>query len=285
MRVTIVGGCGFIGSHLVDRLCDDGHRVHVVDNRAYGIKYDVRRRGATLFEKGTRKWIREPRGEYCFDLLGQGSADDFNRDPRGCATFNVGSVGLVTKFAKENRGGFLLVSDVARCGQDFRPYGYYIRSKRLGEECAKHSIKMMGVRGHILRLYPVFGPRMSTGRLVGDMILSATMGKDILVYGDGSEMVAPVHVLDVVDAMVACMSLKEPIAEPLVIGGDKLLSVSDLAKLVKKLANSRSKIVFVEREADKPVEPPDFTIAERVLGWKPRITLEDGLIELCAVSV
>lgn len=279
MKVTVVGGCGFIGSHLVDRLCGDGHQVHVVDDRVYGIGYDVQRRGATLFARGLRKWLREPSGEYGFALLGQGAAGDFNKDPRSRTGLNVDVVDAVTKFARIYRGGFLYTSDVARCGRDYQPYGFYIASKRLGEECAKHSIGQ-GVRGHILRLYPVHGPRMSAGRLVSDMVASAVAGQDIFIYGDGSEMVAPVHVLDVVEAMVACMNLRESIAEPLVIGGDTLLSVLDLAKLVKKLAKSRSKFVFVEMEADDPTGLPDLTIAEKVLGWKPKVTLEDGLKEL-----
>lgn len=170
----------------------------------------------------------------------------------------------------------MCVSDVGRCGRNYRPYGFYIASRRLGEECAKHSINQMGVRGHILRLYPTYGPRMTSGRLVSDMITSARAGQDIVIYGDGTEMVSPVHVLDVVDAMIACMNLSESIVDPLVIGGDTMLSLLDLAKLVKKLTKSKSKIVFVEMEADKPVEV-DLAAAEKILGWKPKISLEDGL--------
>lgn len=280
MRITVLGGCGFIGSHLVDRLCHDGHRVHVVDDRSYGIAYDVRRSGATIFGKGLRKWTRDEGGDYVFNLIGQGAAADFNRNPRGCSGVNVNAVDAVTKFAKQNRAGFLLVSDVGRCGQNYQPYGFYIASKRLGEECAKHSIEILGVLGHILRLYPVYGPRMNAGRLISDMVSAATTGRDIVIYGDGSETVAPVHVSDVVDAMIACMNMRESIANPLVIGGDTLLSVLDLAKLVKKLTKSKSKIVFIEMESDKPIGTPDLTAAEKILGWKPKIGLEDGLREL-----
>ncbi len=296
-RILITGGAGFIGSHLADRFLADGHEVICVDNLITGdvanishiksdkftfVKYDVTN---YLFVDGPL--------DYILHFASPASPIDYLELP--IQTMKVGSLGThkALGLAKEKKAVFLLASTSEVYGdplihpqtEDYwgnvnpiGPRGVYDEAKRFSEAMTMAYHRYHGVRTRIVRIFNTYGPRMRIrdGRAVPNFMCQALKGEDITVYGDGSQTRSFCYVSDEVDGITRL--LFSEVDSPVNIGNPAEMSVLQMAEAIVKITGSKSRIIFKPLPEDDPkVRQPDITKAKSLLGWEPKVGLEEGL--------
>lgn len=302
MRILITGGAGFIGSHLCDRLLADGHRVIAMDNLSTGSTDNI----AHLAGHERFSFIRYDVTEYLFvegpvdavlHLASLPSPVDYLNFP--IQTLKVGALGThkTLGLAKEKGAKFLLASTSEVYGdplihpqnEDYwgnvnpiGPRGVYDESKRYAESLTMAYHRYHDVDTCIVRIFNTYGPRMrfDDGRVVPNFICQALRGEPLTVYDDGSRTRSFCYVSDMVEGMVRLLQADEHL--PVNMGNPREMTVLEFANRVLQVVSSRSEIVFVrpedERTADDPkIRQPDISRAREVLGWEPRVPLEEGL--------
>jgi len=302
MRILITGGAGFIGSHLCDRLLADGHEVVAMDNLSTGSVDNI----APLAGHSRFHFIKHDVTNYIFmegdldavlHLASLPSPVDYLNLP--IQTLKVGALGthktLGLALAKGAR--FLLASTSEVYGdplvhpqaEDYwgnvnpiGPRGVYDESKRFAEALTMAYHRYHGVDTRIARIFNTYGPRMRAddGRVVPNFVCQALRGEPLTVYDDGSRTRGFCYIDDLVEGTVRLLNSTE--TGPVNIGNPEEITILDLARTVLRLTGSGSRIEFVtpadERTADDPkVRCPDIGKARRVLGWEPRVPLEEGL--------
>jgi dTDP-glucose 4,6-dehydratase len=307
MRILITGGAGFIGSHLCDRLLDEGHEVIAMDNLSTGsvdniahlagrerfhfIKYDVTE---YIFLEGSLDAV--------FHLASLPSPVDYLNFP--IQTLKVGALGThkTLGLAMEKDAIFLLASTSEVYGdplvhpqaEDYwgnvnpvGPRGVYDESKRFAEALTMAYHNCHGVDTRIARIFNTYGPRMrmDDGRVVPNFICQALRGEPLTVYDDGSRTRSFCYVTDMVEGMVRLLHSDE--ATPVNLGNPGEMTILDFAHKVLELTGSGSPVEHVTptdaRTADDPkVRCPDISKAKRVLGWEPRTSLDEGLLQTVA---
>ncbi len=296
-RILITGGAGFIGSHLADRFLADGHEVICVDNLITGdvanishiksdkftfVKYDVTN---YLFVDGPL--------DYILHFASPASPIDYLELP--IQKMKVGSLGThkALGLAKEKKAVFLLASTSEVYGdplihpqtEDYwgnvnpiGPRGVYDEAKRFSEAMTMAYHRYHGVRTRIVRIFNTYGPRMRIrdGRAVPNFMCQALKGEDITVYGDGSQTRSFCYVSDEVDGITRL--LFSEVDSPVNIGNPAEMSVLQMAEAIVKITGSKSRIIFKPIPEDDPkVRQPDITKAKSLLGWEPKVGLEEGL--------
>jgi dTDP-glucose 4,6-dehydratase len=296
-RILITGGAGFIGSHLVDRFLADGHEVICVDNLITGsvaniahiksdrfafIKYDVTN---YMFVDGPL--------DYILHFASPASPIDYLELP--IQTLKVGSLGThkALGLAKEKGAVFLLASTSEVYGdplihpqtEDYwgnvnpvGPRGVYDEAKRFSEAMTMGYHRYHDLKTRIVRIFNTYGPRMRIhdGRAVPNFMCQALRNEDITVYGDGSQTRSFVYVSDEVDGIARL--LFSDVDTPVNIGNPAEMSVLQMAETIVKITGSKSKIIFNPLPVDDPkVRQPDITKAKKLLGWEPKVGLEEGL--------
>lgn len=296
-RILITGGAGFIGSHLADRFLADGHEVICIDNLVTGdvaniahiksdkfafIKYDITN---YLYVDGPL--------DYILHFASPASPIDYLELP--IQTMKVGSLGThkALGLAKEKKARFLLASTSEVYGdplvhpqtEDYwgnvnpiGPRGVYDEAKRFSEAMTMAYHRYHGVETRIVRIFNTYGPRMriKDGRAVPNFMTQALRGEDITVYGDGSQTRSFCYVSDEVDGIVRL--LFSDVDTPVNIGNPAEMSVLRMAETIVKITGSKSRIVFKPLPEDDPkVRQPDITKAKKLLGWEPKVGLEEGL--------
>ena len=297
-RAVVTGGAGFLGSHLCERLLDDGYEVVCLDNFLTGSPRNVEH----LMERPGFRLVRADVSDYVhvtgpvdavLHFASPASPIDYLRLP--IHTLKVGSIGTLHTLglAREKGARFLLASTSETYGDPqvhpqpetywghvnpVGPRGVYDEAKRFAEALTMAYRRTHGVDTAIVRIFNTFGERMrpDDGRAIPTFIRQALLGEQITVAGDGSQTRSICYVDDLVEGIVRLLRSDHP--GPMNIGNPHELSMIDLARWIRDLAGSESEITFVERPEDDPlVRQPDITLARSVLGWEPVVPIEEGL--------
>lgn len=297
-RAVVTGGAGFLGSHLCEALLARDIEVVCLDNFLTGSPANV----AHLMEHPGFRLVRTdvtdylhvsgPVG-YVLHFASPASPLDYLRMP--LETLKVGSVGTLHALglARDKGARFLLASTSEVYGDPevhpqpetywgnvnpVGPRGVYDEAKRFAEALTVAYRTTHGVDTAIARIFNTYGPRMrpADGRAIPTFIRQALAGEDLTVAGDGSQTRSVVFVDDEVEGLLRLLLSGHP--GPMNVGSPDEWSVLDLALLVRKVVGSSSGVVHVDRPVDDPtVRRPDITLAERELGWRPTVRIEDGL--------
>ena len=298
LRVLVTGGAGFLGSHLCARLLADGHDVLCVDNFYTGTRANV----APLLEHPSFELLRHDitfplyvEVDRIFNLACPASPRHYQFDPVQTTKTSVhGAINLLG-LAKRLRATIVQAStsevygDPAQHPQTEEYWGHvnpigpracYDEGKRCAETLFADYRRQHGLDTRIARIFNTYGPRMqpADGRVVSNFIVAALRGEPLTIQGDGWQTRSFCYVSDTIDGLVRLMEVPDPCPGPVNIGNPAEFTVLELAERVRRLVVSRSPIVFVPAACDDPRQRrPDIALAERVLGWKPRVSLDDGL--------
>ncbi len=298
MRILIAGAGGFIGSHLCDRLLGEGHEVIGADNFLTGSPRNIAHlQGHARFSL-IRHDIIEPLDvagplDVIFNLASPASPKDYLAHP--IETLRTGAEGSrnLLELALRNGARYLLASTSECYGDPLEhpqketywghvnpvgPRSCYDESKRYAEALTMAYHRRHGLRTHIARIFNTYGPRMQhdDGRIVPNFIRQALRGEPMTVYGDGSQTRSFCYVDDLVEGLVRLSRSEEP--WPVNLGNPEEMTVLEFARMIRDLAGSRSEIVFEPLPEDDPQRRrPDIGKARAVLGWSPRIGVEEGL--------
>jgi dTDP-glucose 4,6-dehydratase len=298
MRILVTGGTGFIGSHLCADLLGRGHEVVCMDNLLTGAldniepflsnpRFSFVRHDVTTFiaVDGPLDWI--------LHFASPASPHDYLDMP--IQTLKVGALGThkALGLAKHKGARFLLASTSEVYGdplvhpqrEDYwgnvnpiGPRGVYDEAKRFAEAMTMAYRRYHGVDTRIVRIFNTYGERMrlSDGRAIPAFMTQALTGKPITVYGDGSQTRSFQYVSDLVDGIWRLMTSR--VGEPVNIGNPHEMTLMTLAEKIVRLCGSRSEIVFEPLPVDDPkVRQPDITRARTLLGWEPRVDVDEGL--------
>ncbi|MCK4859571.1 MAG: SDR family oxidoreductase [Candidatus Omnitrophica bacterium] len=308
MRILITGGAGFIGSHLCQRLLEQGKEVICVDNLISGnrdnIAHLIKNPQFEFIQSDISKLI-EIKGslDAILHFASLASPIDYQKYP--IQTLKVGSLGTLNALglAKAKGAKFMLASTSEVYGdplvhpqkEDYwgnvnavGPRGMYDESKRFAEALVMAYHRYHKIDTRIVRIFNTFGERMreNDGRAIPAFINQTLNNKEITVFGDGSQTRSFCYISDMVKGI--CKLLASDLHNPVNIGNPREMSILDLAKLILKLTNSNSKLVFKALPVDDPkVRQPDITLARQKLNWSPKVLLEEGLkktIEFFKVS-
>ena len=294
----VTGGAGFLGSHLCERLLDEGLHVVCMDNLITGslanIEHLVGRTGFTFIHHDVTNFIHVPgRLDYILHFASPASPIDYLNLP--IQTLKVGSLGThkALGLAKSKKARFLLASTSEVYGDPLihpqpesywgnvnpvGPRGVYDEAKRFAEARTMAYHRHHGVDTRIARIFNTYGPRMRAddGRVVPAFICQALAGEPLTAFGDGSQTRSFCFVDDLIEGIWRLLG--SDYAEPMNIGNPAEMTVLEFARQIIRLTGSRSEIVFRPLPVDDPkVRQPDISLARRVLGWEPTVSLERGL--------
>lgn len=298
MRILITGGAGFIGSHLCDRLLEEGHEVICMDNLITGTIDNI----AHIIENPRFQFIKQDVTEY---IAIEGALDyvlHFASPASPLAyleypiqTLKVGALGThkTLGLAKAKNAVFFLASTSEVYGdplvhpqrEDYwgnvnpiGPRGVYDEAKRFAEAMTMAYHRYHGVRVRICRIFNTYGPRMSLkdGRVVPNFISQALKNEPITVYGDGKQTRSFCYISDLVEGIIRLMYTEYP--KPVNLGNPEEVSIIEFALKIKKIAQSNSEIIFKPLPEDDPKQRrPDISLARELLSWEPKTSLEEGL--------
>jgi dTDP-glucose 4,6-dehydratase len=297
VRVLVTGGAGFIGSHLCDFLLAHGCEVVCMDNLLTGSMDNIahiRDPRFTFAQHDVTNFIEiQGRLDYVLHFASPASPIDYLELP--IQTLKVGALGThkALGLAKARGAKFLLASTSEVYGdplvhpqrEDYwgnvnpvGPRGVYDEAKRFAEAMTMAYHRVHGLDARIVRIFNTFGSRMrlADGRAIPTFIRQALAGEPLTVYGDGSQTRSFTFISDLVDGIWRLMNA--PVNDPVNLGNPREMTLMELAKHVLRLSGSRSEIVFRPLPTDDPkVRQPDIGKARRLLGWEPRVELEEGL--------
>jgi UDP-glucuronate decarboxylase len=297
-RILITGGAGFLGSHLCDRLIDTDNDVLCLDNFFTGSKENVIHLiGNPRFEL-IRHDIINPiylEVDEIYNLACPASPVHYQYNAIKTIKTNVMGAINTLGMAKRLKAKILQAStsevygdpDVHPQREDYwgrvNPIGIrscYDEGKRAAECLMMDYHRQNGVAVKIARIFNTYGPRMALhdGRVVSNFIIQALRGEDITVYGDGSQTRSFCFVDDLIDGLILMMATPDTFLGPVNIGNPVEFSIINLAETVIRMTKSPSKIIFNPLPQDDPTQrKPDISLAGEMLGWQPKVHLEDGL--------
>lgn len=298
MRIVITGGAGFIGSHLVDKFLFLGHEVVVIDNLITGKSDNLTlNRNLTFIEQNVCQYLDvDGKVDWVMHLASPASPADFKKLP--IQILKVGSIGTIHTLglAKAKKAKFFLASTSEIYGDPqehpqketyvgsadpISERSVYDEAKRFGEAVTMAYHRFHNIDTRIARIFNTYGQRMRAddGRVISNFISQALLNKDITIYGDGTQTRSFQYITDLIEGFLRLMDVDYH--EPVNLGNPKEFTILELAKIVKKLTNSDSKMVFKPLpEADPKRRRPDISRAKQILKWDPKIALEDGLIKM-----
>ena len=298
MKVLVTGAAGFLGSHLCDKLLEEGHHVTGLDNFFTGtIKNLTHLLENPKFEIITHD-VTEPihlETDAIYNLACPASPIQYQKNPvQTIKTSILGAINLLN-LAKETGAKILQASTSEVYGdpnispqvEDYwgnvNPIGIracYDEGKRASETLFMDYHRQYGVEIKIARIFNTYGPRMDLhdGRVVSNFIFQALNNQPITIYGDGSQTRSFCFVSDLVPGLISLMQSSPDILGPINIGNPMEFSMLELAQEVINLTNSKSELQFMPLPSDDPKQrKPDIKLAARKLGWKPSIELKEGL--------
>ena len=297
MRCLVTGGAGFLGSHLCERLLNDGHEVLCLDNYFTGRLQNVSHlRDNRNFEL-VRHDVTEPillEVDRIFNLACPASPVHYQFNPvKTIKTSVMGAINMLG-LAKRVHARILQASTSEVYGdpavhpqkEDYwgnvNPIGIrscYDEGKRVAETLFMDYHRQNKVDIRIVRIFNTYGPRMlmNDGRVVSNFIVQALKGEDLTIYGDGGQTRSFCYVDDMVEAFVRMMDQDEIIG-PVNVGNPGEFTMLELAHAVLDQTGSKSKIVYQPLPGDDPkMRRPDISLAKKALGWEPKVNLFDGL--------
>jgi dTDP-glucose 4,6-dehydratase len=297
MRILVTGGAGFLGSHLGDRLLAEGHTVICMDNLITGTTDNIAHIRSDRFDfikHDVTKYIYvQGKLDFVFHFASPASPVDYLELP--IQTLKVGSLGThnALGLAKEKKAGFMLASTSEVYGDPLvnpqseeywgnvnpiGPRGVYDEAKRFAEAMTMAYHRYHGIDTRIVRIFNVYGPRMRLhdGRVVPNFIGQALRGEPLTVFGDGQQTRSFCFVEDLIEGIYRLMLSDEH--DPVNIGNPHEMSILEFAEQIRRLTGSGSEIVFKPLPVDDPrVRRPDIRKAQRVLGWEPQVSFEEGM--------
>ena len=299
-RILVTGGAGFIGSHLCERLLDMGNDVICLDNYFTGSKENIIR----LFDNHRFEVIRHDitmpvylEVDEIYNLACPASPVHYQFN--GIKTIKTSVMGAINTLglAKRTKAKILQASTSEIYGnplvhpqtEDYwgnvntlGPRACYDEGKRCAETLFMNYHMQNKVRIKIARIFNTYGPRMSShdGRVVSNFIVQALKGDDITIFGDGTHSRSFQYIDDLIEGLIKLMDTPDPFTGPVNLGNPIEISVGELAKMIIKMTGSKSKITFKPLPEDDPRQrKPDIGLAKKVLGWEPKVGLEEGLFK------
>lgn len=303
--VLVAGGAGFIGSHLCKSLLAKNYKVVCVDNLITGDRANIKdfqsNPNFAFLEKDVTKPLEEEiKVDFIFHLASPASPN--KKCPKSyinhpLETLLVNSLGTYSllEFAKKNSAKFLFASTSEVYGDpkvspqseeyfgNVNPNGVrsvYDESKRFGEAITMSYVRSLDLDARIIRIFNTYGPLMQKddGRAVSEFIMQAITGKPLTIYGDGKQTRSFCYVTDMVDGIEKAMFSENTKGEVINLGNPDEKTILELARLVKEICGSSLEPIFEELPEDDPkVRKPDISKAEKLLGWKPKVDIEEGL--------
>ncbi len=296
--VVVTGGAGFLGSHLCDRMLNEGYKVVCIDNLITGnlnnISHLFGNENFQFIKHDITNYIHVPgKVDYILHFASPASPIDYLKLP--IQTLKVGSLGThkVLGLAKEKGARFLLASTSEVYGDPIEhpqketywgnvnpigPRGVYDEAKRFAEAMTMAYHRYHNVETRIVRIFNTFGPRMrlNDGRVLPAFISQALNGDDLTVFGDGSQTRSFCFVDDLVEGIYRLLLSDE--VEPVNIGNPDEITILQFAEEVVKLVKANVKIVFKDLPEDDPkIRQPDITKAKKILKWEPKFSRTEGL--------
>ncbi len=299
-QILVTGGAGFIGSHLCERLLKDGNNVICMDNYFTGRKQNIIHLLDNPYFELVRHDVTFPyyvEVDEIYNLACPASPIHYQFDPVSTTkTSVIGAINMLG-LAKRTKARILQASTSEVYGDpvvhpqkesywgNVNPIGIrscYDEGKRCAETLFMDYHRQNKVDIKIIRIFNTYGPRMrpDDGRVVSNFIMQALKGEDITIYGDGKQTRSFQYVDDLIEGMVRMMA-SENFTGPVNLGNPREFTMIELAEVVLKMTNSKSKIIFTPLPADDPKQrKPNISLAkEKLNGWEPNIRLEEGLVE------
>ena len=299
-KILVTGGAGFVGSHLIDKLLQNGHEVICVDNYFTGQKQNI----IHLMENPYFEYIRHDitmpffiEVDEIYNLACPASPIHYQYNPiKTVKTSVMGAINMLG-LAKRINAKILQASTSEVYGdpqvhpqtEDYwghvNPIGKrscYDEGKRVAETLFFNYYWQNAVQIKVIRIFNTYGPRMhpNDGRVVSNFIVQALKGEDITIYGDGSQTRSFQYIDDLVEGMILAMNSRDDFTGPVNIGNPNEFTIKELAEKVIELTATSSKIVYKELPSDDPLQrQPDISLAKKELDWEPKIQLHDGLVK------
>lgn len=296
MRILVTGGAGFIGSHLSDRLLEDGHEVICLDNLFTGRKKNIEH----LLDNKNFEFIRHDiiqpillEVDQIYHLACPASPIHYQYNPVKTVKTNVMGTINALGMAKRIKARFLLASTSEVYGdpqihpqkEDYwghvNPIGIrscYDEGKRMAETLTMDYHRQNDVDTRIIRIFNTYGPNMhpNDGRVVSNFIVQALKGEPITIYGKGEQTRSFCYVSDLVTGMIRFMNQDQNIG-PMNLGNPEERTILNLAELIIKKIG-KGKITYEDLPADDPTQrQPDITLARQIIDWTPRVNIDEGL--------
>lgn len=297
MKILITGGGGFIGSHLAERLLNEGHNVIILDNFHTGNRDNVRHLLHNDYLEIIRHDVVDPIAlevEQIYNLACPASPIHYQRSPMKTVLTSVMGAINVLSLAHEIHARVLQASTSEIYGDPLQhpqreeywgnvntigPRSCYDEGKRVAETLFFDYHREAGVDIRVARIFNTYGPRMCAydGRVISNFVLQALRNEPITMFGDGSQTRSFCYVDDLVDGLIRLMNCDD-FTGPVNLGNTHEQTIKSVAELAIELTNSSSEMVYHPMPQDDPSRRrPDISLAERKLNWKPSVTLEQGL--------
>lgn len=297
-RVLVTGGGGFIGSHLCERLLNDGNEILCVDNFFTGAKNNIAHLIDNPYFEVIRHDITFPlyiEVDEIYNLACPASPIHYQLDPVQTVKTAVHGAINMLGLAKRLKARILQASTSEVYGNpsvhpqpetywgSVNPIGIrscYDEGKRCAETLFFDYHRQHKLRIKVARIFNTYGPRMHQhdGRVVSNFIIQALKGENITVYGDGSHTRSFCYIDDMLEGLLRLMNTSDDITGPVNLGNPSEISILELAEKVLKITHSRSKIVFKTLPQDDPVRRcPDIRLAKKILKWSPKVSFNEGL--------
>ncbi|MDY0084622.1 MAG: SDR family oxidoreductase [Bacteroidales bacterium] len=296
--ILVTGGAGFLGSHLCERLLNEGNEVICLDNYFTGQKSNVVHLMDHPYFELVRHDVTTPffvEVDEIYNLACPASPVHYQYNPiKTVKTSVMGAINMLG-LAKRIKAKVLQASTSEVYGDPEQhpqketywghvnpigPRACYDEGKRCAETLFVNYHQQNNVRIKIVRIFNTYGPRMHPhdGRVVSNFIVQALQGKDITIYGDGMQTRSFQYVDDLVEGMIRLMATPDDFTGPVNIGNPGEFTMLELAQLIIQKTNSKSKIVHFPLPADDPMQRrPDISLAKKVLDWEPKVPLNEGL--------
>jgi UDP-glucuronate decarboxylase len=297
-RVLVTGGAGFLGSHLIDRLLEQGHEVVCADNLFTGTKRNVAHLAAHPRFEFLRHDVTFPlyiEVDEIWNLACPASPVHYQHDP--VQTTKTSVHGAINMLGLAKRlGARIFQASTSEVYGDPKvhpqpesywghvnpvgPRSCYDEGKRCAETLFFDYHRQHGLEIKVARIFNTYGPRMhpNDGRVVSNFIVQALKGEPITLYGDGSQTRSFCYVDDLIDGFLRLMASPPEVTGPMNLGNPAEFTIRELAELVIELTGSKSKLEHRPLPPDDPVKrQPDITLARSTLGWEPKVPLREGL--------
>jgi len=297
-RILVTGGAGFLGSHLIDRLLEQGHEVLCADNLFTGTKRNIEHLHNHPRFEFMRHDVTFPlyvEVDEIYNLACPASPVHYQHDPVATTKTSVHGAINMLGLAKRLRCRILQASTSEVYGDPAvhpQPESYwgnvnptgprscYDEGKRCAETLFFDYHRQHGLDVKVLRIFNTYGPRMhhADGRVVSNFIVQALRGADVTIYGEGQQTRSFCYVDDLIAGMMKLMETPEGFTGPVNVGNPVEFTIRTLAEEVLEMTGSKSKLVFRPLPTDDPQQrQPDITLARQKLGWEPTVPLREGL--------
>ena len=297
-KILVTGGAGFLGSHLCEKLLESGHDVICADNLYTGSKENI----AHLFDNHYFEFLRHDitfplfvEVDEIYNLACPASPVHYQYDPVQTTKTSVhGSINMLG-LAKRTKAKILLASTSEVYGNpevhpqtenyfgNVNPVGFrscYDEGKRCAETLFFDYYREHNLRIKVARIFNTYGPRLhpSDGRVVSNFIIQALKNEDITIYGDGSQSRSFCYVDNLIEGLIRLMDSSDEFTGPVNLGNPNEFTIKQLAEKVIEMTQSNSKLIYLPLPENDPVRrQPDISLADKMLGWRSTMELEEGL--------